>query len=275
MTCPLSGKSSTAANSRKQRRFTGGFCNSRHAGPGNHSRGPTSLTVNKMPDRAVWITSRAKSVFRASYRTVGGSSVGFDGTEANHPVIVKRLINPHAKVSQEFCDTAVVQSQLLVSADLKAPVVAFTNLQDVVDVHSCVAILQEAGKYPVSAASDRNEATGSLRRCSGVVPQRSDKRSAWQQGVHNVGDQRLHGSPVRQMNQHVAHAKDNLRALFEVTPELQDIVTHDSDWNADCVLLQFGQQIIAEVYCNNTKTGISQRNGMTARTTAQVNGKRS
>lgn len=77
------------------------------------------------------------------------------------------------------------------------------------------------------------------------------------------------------MNQRVAHAEHNLWVLFEVTPELQDIVTHDSDWKTDSVLLQFGQQIIAEVYCNNTKTGFSERNGMTARAAAQVNGKRS
>lgn len=95
---------------------------------------------------------------------MGGSSAGFDGKEANHAVVVKRRIYPHAKVLLEFDDPAVVQSQLLVLADLKAPIVAFANLQDVVDVHSSVAILQEAGKYPVCAASDWNEPIGSFRR---------------------------------------------------------------------------------------------------------------
>jgi hypothetical protein len=39
------------------------------------------------------------------------------------------------------------------------------------------------------------------------------------------------------MNQRVAHAEDNLRSLVKVTPELQNIVTHDFDWEADSVML--------------------------------------
>jgi hypothetical protein len=76
------------------------------------------------------------------------------------------------------------------------------------------------------------------------------------------------------MNQRVTHAKDELRAIVEVTPELQDIVAHDFDWKVDSVWPQFSQQVIAEVYCDDTKTCFSEWNGMTARATAKVNGER-
>ena len=164
--------------------------------------------------------------------------IGVFCDDGYHSAFDASIGNDQPIFGQYFIHFSTVDAQLLVVADIEHPFAADFSVKHVVDVDDVVPVIEEAGEDLLVVRPDRHESFRALWHVIYVIANGIDECPTGSQCLRDVNQYGIDRFPVRQVNECISHADNEIDGLRQVLPKFGDVRTQPANRQGTGMLRQ-------------------------------------